>query len=85
MLSVIKSHRPSGVRVGVTLCVALFLSACASTTPVVQCLPLKERTPEFNARLADELDKLPPEAATIDAIAELISLRDQIRACRSSQ
>jgi hypothetical protein len=66
------------------LILACSLAGC-STVPHVVCLPLKERTPEFNERLASELDQLPPEAATIDAIAELISLRDQIRACRASQ
>ncbi len=64
-----------------TVLALLVISGCM-TAPVAVCPALKERTPEFNQRLLAELEPLPADSATIDAIAELMSLRDQVRACR---
>lgn len=59
----------------------LLLAACAGT-PVAVCPPLKEYTPEFNQRLAAEVDALPADSAVVEAVGDLIGLRDQIRACQ---
>lgn len=61
---------------------ALLAIAACSTTPHAICPPLRTYSPEFNARLATELEALPPESATIEAIGDYISLRDQIKACK---
>ena len=78
-------NRPTHRLAAIALAWFLIAGMSCGRVPLVVCLPLKERSPEFNAQLADELESLPPTAATIDAIAELISLRDQIRACREGQ
>ena len=57
------------------------IAGCSTVNPG-PCPPLKTYTAEENARLADELDKLPPGAFTIDVIADYMVLRDQVRACQ---
>jgi hypothetical protein len=64
-----------------TLGFYLLLAACSSV-PVAVCPPLKTYTPEFNQRLAGELEAMPADSATIEAIGDYIGLRDQIRACQ---
>jgi hypothetical protein len=75
------SHRPSVGRVGVAILAALSITAC-SHVPVAVCPPLKTYTPEFNQRLASELESMPADSATVEAIGDYIGLRDQIRACQ---
>jgi hypothetical protein len=59
----------------------LLLAAC-SITPVAVCPPLKAYPPEFNARLADEVEAMPADAAALQAIQDYIALRDAVRACQ---
>lgn len=58
---------------------ALALGACASTSTVV-CPALRDYTPEFEARLADEIEAAPADAAWPDAVLDYVSIRDQIKA-----
>ena len=69
--------------VGKMVAAALLLAAC--TAPVFDqagCPALVNYTPEFNARLADEIAPLPDDSAIVTAIGDYIGLRDQVRACR---
>lgn len=65
------------------------LSACA--TPVyktkleIYCPPLKEYTQEFNKKLASEVERLPSDAKTVEALSDYVALRDTIRACNSQR
>lgn len=58
----------------------LFLHGCTSTSIAV-CPPLKSYPPEFNARLADEVEAMPADAASLQAIQDYMATRDAIRAC----
>lgn len=57
------------------------LSSC-STTPVSVCPPLKTYPPEFSQRLANEMEAMPSDSATAEAIGDYMGLRDAIRACQ---
>jgi hypothetical protein len=59
----------------------LIAGGCQSV-PVAQCPPLKEYTPEFNQRLGNEVDAMPADSATVEAIGDYIALRDSVRACK---
>ena len=59
----------------------MLLAAC-STTPVAVCPPLKEYPESFSARLANEIEAMLADSATIEAIGDYIALRDAVRACR---
>lgn len=78
----IRQVLPAGLRWRFYLLPALLAISACTHVPVAVCPPLKERTPEFSQRLADELEPLPEDSAIIDAISELISLRDAIKECR---
>jgi hypothetical protein len=67
------------VRAATIFCAAL-LPACTSV-PVAQCPPLKQYPPEFSQRLATELEAMPADSATVEAIGDYIALRDSVRAC----
>lgn len=56
------------------------LTGCVQT--VSSCPPLKTYTPEFNARLADEVEAMPEDSAALRAILDYAALRDQVKACR---
>ena len=58
----------------------LFLGACASY--VSACPPPVEYSPETSARLADELEALPPESIIPGIIGDYRLLREQLRACQ---
>ena len=58
------------------------LSACASHTPIPVCPPIRDYSPEFNERLATELESMPSDSATIEAIGDYIGLRDALRQCQ---
>ena len=62
---------------------ALFLLTACAGAPVAVCPSLKTYTPEFNQRLAAEVDALSADSATVEAIGDYIGLRDQVRACQA--
>lgn len=60
---------------------ASLLTGCG-TAAVYSCPPIVAYSPEFNARLADELEAMPAGTAVERAILDYAALRDQLRACR---
>jgi hypothetical protein len=62
----------------------LSLTACATATsrPSVVCPPVAAYDRAFQARLADEIQRLPPGAALERAMLDYARLRDQAQACR---
>jgi hypothetical protein len=65
----------------------LSLTACATapSRPSVVCPPVAAYDRAFQARLADEIQRLPPGAALERAMLDYARLRDQARACATSQ
>lgn len=70
----------------------IYLSGCASTVYKteleVYCPPIVAYKPEFNSRLADEIESLPDtngNPAIVDALSDYASLRDKIRACQKER
>ena len=61
----------------------LSLTACATapSRPSVVCPPVAAYDRAFQARLADEIQRLPPGAALERAMLDYARLRDQARAC----
>jgi len=61
----------------------LSLTACATapSRPSVVCPPVAAYDRAFHARLADEIQRLPPGAALERAMLDYARLRDQARAC----
>ena len=61
----------------------LSLTACATATsrPAVVCPPVASYDRNFQARLAAEIERLPPGAALEQAMLDYARLRDQARAC----
>lgn len=64
----------------------LSLTACttAPSRPVFVCPPVAAYDRAFQARLADEIQRLPPGAALERAMLDYARLRDQARACAST-
>lgn len=62
---------------------ALSLTACATapSRPSVVCPPVAAYDYAFQARLADEIQRLPPGTALERAMLDYARLRDQTRAC----
>jgi len=60
--------------------VGLLAVSCAATPPATVCPPLREYPAAFSARLADEVETAPADAAWPEAVTDYIGLRDQIRA-----
>ncbi len=62
---------------------ALSLTACATapSRPSVVCPPVTAYDRAFQARLADEVQRLPTGAALEQAMLDYARLRDQARAC----
>lgn len=62
----------------------LSLTACATapSRPSIVCPPVAAYDHAFQARLADEIQRLPPGAALERAMLDYARLRDQARACR---
>jgi hypothetical protein len=58
----------------------LALSACTPTTVQTVCPTVTEYSQAFRDRLADELQSLPPGSATLEFVADAITLRDRLRA-----
>ncbi len=61
----------------------LSLTACATAPfrPSIVCPPVAAYDRAFQARLADEIQRLPPGAALEQAMLDYARLRDQARAC----
>jgi len=61
----------------------LLLTACATapSSPSIVCPPVVAYDRAFQARLADEIQRLPPGAALEQAMLDYARLRDQARAC----
>ena len=61
----------------------LSLTACATapSRPSIVCPPVAAYDRAFRARLADEIQRLPPGAALEQAMLDYARLRDQARAC----
>lgn len=61
---------------------ALFLTGCAQTTVLeVYCPPMRDYSRDFNARLANEIESLPSDAAIVEALSDYVQQRDLIRRC----
>jgi hypothetical protein len=65
----------------------LSLTACATapSKPSVVCPPVAAYDRAFQARLADEIQRLPPGAALERAMLDYARLRAQARACVASK
>ena len=65
----------------------LSLTACATapSRPSIVCQPVVTYDRTFQARLADEIQRLPPGAALEQAMLDYARLRDQARACAASK
>jgi hypothetical protein len=61
----------------------LSLTACATAPfrPSIVCPPVAAYDRAFQARLAEEIQRLPPGAALERAMLDYARLRDQARAC----
>jgi hypothetical protein len=61
----------------------LLLTACATapSRPSVVCPPVASYDRAFQARLADEIQRLPPDSALERAMLDYARLRDQARGC----
>ncbi len=64
----------------------LSLAACATapSRPSAVCPPVVAYDRAFQARLAEEIQRLPPGTALERAMLDYARLRDQARACASS-
>jgi hypothetical protein len=65
----------------------LSLTACATapSRSSVVCQPIAAYDRAFQARFADEIQRLPPGAALERAMLDCACLRDQARACAASK
>ncbi len=63
----------------------LSLTACATAPfrPSIVCPPVAAYDRAFQARLAEEIQRLPPGAALERAMLDYARLRDQARACEN--
>ncbi len=59
-----------------------FLLAGCSAVPVAVCPPVKTYPPGFSERLANEIEAMPSDSATVEAIGDYIGLRDALRKCQ---
>jgi hypothetical protein len=60
--------------------VLALVTGCSTVHAV--CPPLKEYPESFSNRLANEMEALPADSATVEAIGDYIALRDSVRACQ---
>ena len=75
-----RDNRASGLRLW-ALIIPIGITAC-SATPHAVCPPLKEYPESFHSRLANEIEAMPADSATVEAIGDYIALRDSVRACQ---
>ena len=64
----------------------VLLTGCAGTVYrtklEIYCPPLAQYSPEYNQKLADEIDSLPASSSALEtAITEYVKLRDRVKAC----
>jgi len=64
----------------------VLLTGCAGTVYrtklEIYCPPIAEYSPEYNQKLADEIDSLPASSTALEtALTDYVNLRDRIRAC----
>jgi|TARA_R110002167_G_scaffold115577_1_gene290018 Tfp pilus assembly protein PilP len=75
----------------ITLLIVLaLLSGCGETVYrtklEVYCPEIKQYTPEFNDKLANELENLPADNTAVEeALKQYIFLRDRIRRCNEEK
>lgn len=62
----------------------LFIFQCeaAAIPPVVVCPAVNEWSKSYQARLADEIERMPAGSAAERALREHIQMRDRARKCR---
>lgn len=66
------------------LIVPVLLTGCATAnSDSAVCPPVIEYSPEFQGRLADELEALPEGSALERAMIDYGRVRSELRACRS--
>jgi hypothetical protein len=53
-----------------------------SSVPHAVCPPLKDYPESFSNRLANEMEAMPADSATVEAIGDYVALRDSVRACQ---
>ena len=63
------------------LLLSFMLSACCTDSVIVKCPALSSVSDATRLQLKDELSRLPEGSATMWAIGDWMSLRDQIRVC----
>jgi hypothetical protein len=56
----------------------IWLVGCATTS---NCPPVAEYPAEFRTKLADEIQRLPEDAALVRAMEDYYVLRKQVKAC----
>jgi len=64
------------------LILLILLTGCSPTITSV-CPPIKDYSPQFSNKLANELEKLPEGNPILEITADYINLRDQLKICRS--
>lgn len=71
----------------IVLVSVLLLGGCVGSNAKFDayCPPLKSYSKEFNKKLADEIEKLPPGTALETAIIDYANQRDRIRRCVSER
>ncbi len=72
-------------RLAVLAVVTSWLTGCATagfeTGSVAACPPVVEYSPEFQARVAEELAFLPEGSAIVEMMADYAVMREQARVC----
>jgi hypothetical protein len=58
-----------------------FVTGCSSV-PVAVCAPIKDYPESFSNQLANEMETMPADSATVQAIGDYIELRDVLRTCQ---
>ncbi len=61
----------------------IFLCATAAIPPVVACPHVNGWSKAYQARLADEIERMPAGSAAERALREHIQMRDRVRRCRN--
>ena len=74
------SFQPFGISMKPLLFSLALLGGCAHY--VHDCPPIVTYSPETSARLADELEALPPDSIIPGIVGDYMMERDQLRACQ---
>lgn len=78
----LRVHPRRHSRLGFYLLPALLAITACSSTPVAVCPPLKDYPESFSNQLANEMEAMPADSATVQAIGDYIELRDVLRTCQ---